>query len=303
MAGNMGVRTLLKTKGWFLVDTPRDGHCLLHATCLAYNNANPQAPINLDYLVDCLRIETEEKFPLFRQICIDDPYIELHRCVRYKVWNQPLVDLVPFSLSNQLNVTVYIVTEETRGVCVVQHLPRYAARHGPSSKGSTQLHYCASSGAALQCSHAHYVNCSGCHLFHTRGSSTKGFAKEPTELFNSCILGFTTENVISGIPWFCPVGKLLFPYIGWCTLRPGVTPQHSAKKEIHLFFPRWQHVWSHTSDPPTPWPALQDSSTLIWGTFWQAEFLYQYEQRYKQMTWYSVKITHTFLHMMPFKPN
>ena len=100
MAGNMGVRTLLKTKGWSLVDTPRDGHCLLHATCLAYNNANPQAPINLDYLVDCLRKETEEKFALFRQICIDDPYIEFHRYVRYKVWNQPLVDLVPFSLSN-----------------------------------------------------------------------------------------------------------------------------------------------------------------------------------------------------------
>ena len=122
MAGNMGVRTLLKTKGWFLVDTPRDGHCLLHATCLAYNNANPQAPINLDYQVDCLRKETEEKFPLFRQICIDDPYIELHRYVRYKVWNQPLVDLVPFSLSNQLNVTVYIVTEETRGVCVLYNI-------------------------------------------------------------------------------------------------------------------------------------------------------------------------------------
>ena len=39
------------------------------------------------------------------------------------------------------------------------------------------------------------------------------------------------------------------------------------------------------TDPPTPWPALQDSSTLIWGTFWQAwgtlvEFLHQYEQRY-----------------------
>ena len=56
---------------------------------------------------------------------------------------------------------------------------------------------------------------------------------------------------------------------------------------------RRQHITY--PEPRTPWPALQDSSTLIWGTFWQAwgtlkEFLYQYEQWYKQMTWYSVKI-------------
>ena len=73
MTGNMGVHTLLKTKGWSLADTPRDGHCLLHVTCLAYNNANPQAQIILDYLVDGLR---KENFPLFRRICVDDPYTE-----------------------------------------------------------------------------------------------------------------------------------------------------------------------------------------------------------------------------------
>ena len=136
MSDNMGVRTLLKSKGWSLVETPRDGLCLLHATCIAFNNANPHALINLNYLGDGLHKETEKHFSLFRGVCIEDPYIELRRYVQYKVWDQPLVDLVPYSLSNYLNVIVHIVTEESRGECVLHSIyPGMLQGLDPPAKG------------------------------------------------------------------------------------------------------------------------------------------------------------------------
>ena len=64
---NMGIQQQLKEKGWTLVNSPVDGHCLLHSVVTAYNDAYPNTAIDLDILFYGLRKETTENLHMYRK--------------------------------------------------------------------------------------------------------------------------------------------------------------------------------------------------------------------------------------------
>ena len=116
---NMGILLLLNEKGWTLVNSPADGHCLLHSVVTAYNDAYPNTPIDLNILFNGLWKETTDNLHLYPKESDMNLISQMEDYIQHKIYKQFYVDLAPSILANYLNVRLHVINEEAQGDCVL----------------------------------------------------------------------------------------------------------------------------------------------------------------------------------------
>ena len=116
---NMGIQLLLNKKGWTLVNSPADGHCLLHSMVTAYNDADPNTPIDLDMLFNGLRKETTDNLHMYPKESDMNLISQMEDYIQHKIYKPFYVDLSPSILANYLNVRLHVINEDAQGDCVL----------------------------------------------------------------------------------------------------------------------------------------------------------------------------------------
>ena len=100
-----------------ILQTPGDGHCFIHAVLASWRHQQPTLKQLDHHKVGCsLFLEIlhhAERYNSFREG--SNTLHEMNKYIRYKAYNSEFGDLVPFVLSNALNINVKILEKFPSG--------------------------------------------------------------------------------------------------------------------------------------------------------------------------------------------
>lgn len=139
------IESLLTTRNLMIVNSPADGHCLLHSICTAYNAFDPSNQMDINAVVAAMRSEITNNLPKYAE-CYDTKsrlLSELDKYVNEMTYDLLLVDMAPQVLSNALHYQIDVVAEDDNGKCTIYHLKPNVASLGVIAVYLKSAHYSA----------------------------------------------------------------------------------------------------------------------------------------------------------------